>query len=173
MYEDRPGMEPGEVGEVLETYDRVGGWLLLLCVLLTIVNPLGTAFNLFYGYSRTNHLFGAIHGLRNIIVGDAILSVALTSFSVYAGWRLWKILPGAVITAKKYLVVYLIYNLAAPAFPFLYRIPEQFANAMFRQLIKGVPFAVAYFAVWYLYLSKSKRVRGTYGRHLGPSLSPR
>ncbi len=143
-------------------YEKVGGWLLLFCVALTIINPLGTTANLFYGYTKTSPLFGHIPGLKKTIITDTILSVALMCFSVYAGVRLWKITAGAVEVAKRYLMVYLGYNIFTLALPFIYGIPERFADPIFKQLSKAFPFAAAYFTIWYLYLTYSKRVKGTY-----------
>lgn len=143
-------------------YEKVRGWLLLFCVALTIVSPIGTTANLLYGFSKTSPLFAYIPGLRNTIITDAILSVALMCFSVYAGVRLWKITAGAVGVAKKYLMVYLGYNIFSMVLPFIYGIPERFSGPMFKQLSKLFPFAATYFIIWYLYLTYSKRVKGTY-----------
>lgn len=151
---------PGE-GETVRT--RVGGWLALFVFTLVVSNPAGTIINLVSGYQETSAFFHRVPGLRNMIIADTALSLGLMAFSVYAGIALWKLKPGAVAVAKKYLLTALLYSLLVLALPFVFGLPERAAQAVFNELLKGVPGSILYVAIWYLYLLKSKRVRETYG----------
>ena len=58
-------------------YDKVGGWLLLLCVSLTILGPLATFYNLTAGYSEVKGLFEATPGLKTLYNIYTFLSIGL------------------------------------------------------------------------------------------------
>src|SRR5262249_20060246 len=81
-------------------YKGVRGWLLLLCLGLTVFTPLFTIGSLATGFSESSKYFDQFPGLLIITVTDTILSLGMMVFSIYAGTGLWSIRPGAVQTAK-------------------------------------------------------------------------
>jgi hypothetical protein len=131
----------------IERYDRVGGWLLLLCVSLTILGPLATVYNLVAGYGQLEGLFEA---------------TALGLFSLWAGFSLWTRMDGAVERAKKYLYAILGYSVVLYFLPTMSGLPEEMSTEMQSVMAIASVRSIIYVAIWYLYLTKSKRVRGTY-----------
>ena len=140
----------------------VGGWLLLLCLSLTVFSPLLTLGSLAVGFAESSKYFAQFHGLLVINVVDTLLSVSLMAFSIYAGVRLWGIRPGAVRMAKIFLLCFLAYLAVAAVLPFMAGLPSAANAAMIGVVAINTFRGVIYFAIWYSYLNTSKRVRATY-----------
>ena len=143
-------------------YKGVGGWLLLFCLGLTVFNPIITLVNLAWGFSQNVEYFDQFPGLLVITAIDTLLSLGLMGISVYAGIGLWSIRPGAVQMAKRYLLCSLAYLAVASILPFMAGLPSAANEVMAVEVFKDVIRGIAYFAIWYSYLNKSKRVRATY-----------
>lgn len=148
--------------EQLASYKSVGGWLLLLCLGLTIFSPLWTFYNLVTTYEQTHQLFNQYPGFQSVFYFDSFLSVGLMIFSIRAGICLWRIKPGAVKIAKNYLLIFLGYTIIAIFLPFMAGLPSSANDIMIPEVIKGAVKSIFYFGVWYSYLSVSKRVKATY-----------
>jgi hypothetical protein len=145
-------------------YKGVGGWLLLFCVVLTVINPLYSIGNLVLSYNKASHLFNRFPGLLGLVIIDTALILGLTSFSIYAGVRLWRVKSGAVQTTKRLLWCVLAYNGTAAVMPFLTGHPAKNNSAMILLVIKHTFRGFMFFAVWYSYLKYSKRVKATFGQ---------
>ena len=129
----------------------VGGWLLLFCVSLVVVQPLAL-------------LFEAVNSRDAFVVGFNFL---LGAFAIYTGVALWRVATNALRLVKVYFVVVLIVATLAIASGILTapatrasQTPSQdnFLTVGFRALISV--------AIWWSYFKKSKRVKATYGANL-------
>jgi hypothetical protein len=133
----------------------VRGWLLLLCLLLTIWTPATLAIvasSSIAEWSTSSTLALVLLGAR----------LAVTSIGVAAGMALWQKRPGAVRLAKASLV------LSA-----MEAIGRLSARVGLSEAPPGtrLPLAILlilYNAAWYFYLEKSRRVRATYGLESQP-----
>jgi hypothetical protein len=134
----------------------------IFCIALTILSPLLTFGSLASLYSKTSPYFDRFPGLLVIAVIDTFLSTGLMAFSIYAGVGLWLIRPGAVQTAKKYLLCILAYYAVAAVLPFMAGLPSTANETMIAGAVTNILRGIIYVAVWYSYLNKSKRVRATY-----------
>ena len=143
-------------------YKGVAGWLMLLCVGLTILGPLRSLVTLVQGYNESSPHFERIPGLRTLATIDIPLSLALISFSIYAGLRLWQIKPGAVQTAKKFYICMLAYTAISVTLPFMVELPQQATSAMQGEALKEIIQSAVSVGIWYFYLRVSKRVKATY-----------
>jgi hypothetical protein len=139
----------------------VGGWLLLLCLSLTVFGPLWTLYNLTESFNLLQD-FDRFPGLFVVATVDAILSVGLGTFSIYAGVALWSIRPGAVQTAKTFLLCLLGYVAVAAILPFMAGLPSTASEALIAAVVKNTVRGVVFVAIWYSYLNKSGRVSATY-----------
>lgn len=144
-------------------YKGVRGWLLLLCINLAILDPFAMLFNLFSITYLTKPHFDTLPALLNLVLIGGACSLALMVFSIYAGISLWKVLPNAVSTVKKYFFAVFFYSLFSMLLPSLVGLPEKAqadfaANTALNSLI-----TVLYVASWFVYLNRSRRVRATYG----------
>jgi hypothetical protein len=143
-------------------YKGVGGWLLFLCIGLTILTPLVILGSLAKGYSVASQYFDRFPGLLAITVIDTILSLGIVAFSIYAGTGLWRIRPGAVRMAKGCLLCFLAYHVVIAILPFVAGLPSAANEAMIYPAVKHILKSVLSLAIWYSYLNKSKRVSVTY-----------
>jgi hypothetical protein len=143
-------------------YRGVGGWLLLFCIALTVLSPLLTFGSLAWGYGAYSKYFHQFPDLLVIGVIDTLLSLGLMIFSVYAGIGLWRIRPGSVRLAKRYLLCFLGYRTFAAILPLMAGLPSAANDAMIAQVATDIVRSVIFFAIWYSYLNKSQRVRATY-----------
>jgi hypothetical protein len=132
----------------------VEGWLLFLCVSLTIVAPL---FDLKIGIkaltnmitSRSLTLFTAS---RLASVAAVYLGLALYSFM--AGLRLWLLKPNAPHFARIFLI------LSTTTVITLYTI--LYAAGVHVDILRIVFGRSVFLVVWYSYLQTSRRVKATY-----------
>jgi hypothetical protein len=145
-----------------EQYKGVAGWLLWFCLGLTVFTPLITLGSLAAGYSESSKYFDQFPGLLVITLVDTLLSLGITAFSVYAGIGLWRIRPGAVQMAKRYLLCLLGYYVFAAVLPFMAGLPSAANEAMIGQVAIDTFRGIIFVAIWYSYLNKSLRVRATY-----------
>jgi Protein of unknown function (DUF2569) len=143
-------------------YKGVGGWLLLLCLVLTVFSPVLTIGSLAMAYGSSLEHFVQFPGLLVVTVIDTILSLGLTAFGFYAGIGLGSIRLGAVKMAKRYFLCVLGYQAIAAILPFMAGLPSEATADMIGQIARNVLRSFIYFAIWYSYLDRSKRVAATY-----------
>jgi hypothetical protein len=139
----------------------VKGWLLLLSISLTFLDPFSIILNLIFITNITKPQFDKQPELLRLILVNGTCSIALAVFSVYAGISLWKTLPGAVATAKKYLLAVASYSVISTVIPGLVGIPDQLTKDFSGGNLINSLLTISYAAAWYLYLKKSKRVKAT------------
>lgn len=138
----------------------VSGWLLALCLILTIVFP---ATSLYRIISHTILTAITARTLNRIVLLSvySLLFSTLAVFGFMAGLRLWLVKPHAVVFARRFLLTYLIANLAYFAFwSAVIRPTKQIAYAEMGWYHIVCP--IAFVFLWYTYLEHSKRVRNTY-----------
>jgi hypothetical protein len=129
----------------------VGGWLLVFCLLLLIWQPLSLGL---VASSVLDAL--AAGGLPPILV--LLTRLLVTGCGIGAGLALLGRRPGAVTLAKASLA------LSAATDVFVYTTPFFPSNRAPGEAPIYIVASLAYSTVWFLYLSRSKRVRITYGQ---------
>ena len=149
-------------GKMYSSYEGIGGWLLLFILSLTIFSPLITIYNFISGNQDSKFIFYRIEGLQNYLIIDGFFSMLLMIFSIYAGIKLWRVLPNAVKTAKTYLIVFLCYSIFIIFPSFMIDFPSENRGIMTIEIFKVLFRSFVYFIIWYSYLNKSKRVYSTY-----------
>ncbi|MGO9580815.1 MAG: hypothetical protein ACLP2P_15565 [Desulfobaccales bacterium] len=148
--------------------EGVKGWLLLLCLNLTIFIPTTYLYQLncildLYNLTQNRIFLLMFKNLLvfNIATGATMLFLAI--FSFYAGLKLWNIKSRAVKTAKAFLIVQLFLIVTITTIrPFMTFSLEP-KGTIFSVLLSLIP-SLLQFGVWYLYLSTSSRVYHTYRR---------
>lgn len=143
-------------------YQGVRGWLLLLCVSFTILDPFAMLLSLFSVASASRPLFDKFPGLLTLIAVSGVCRLAVAVFSVYAGLAMWRVVPGAVDTARKYLMSVVLYTVFAFFLPVMVGLPQDLAQEIAGSSFIAGMLTISYAFLWYLYLSRSKRVRATY-----------
>lgn len=145
----------------------VNGWLMLLCLNLTIFIPasciyeVNCIFDLFN--STKNKILLAILKpllLYNIIIFVSMVCLAI--FSFYAGLRLWEAKQRAVKIAKAFLITQFsltfIIVIIRPFMTLSLGGNEDIVAEIMKRLLPSL----LNFSLWYLYLSHSRRVLNTY-----------
>lgn len=144
-------------------YKGVKGWLLLLCINLTILDPGSIFFNLIVVTNLAKPYFDTYQGLFRLIIINGICSIGLMVFSIYAGMSLWRLSANAVNIAKKYLMSVFFYSALAVFLPDLLGIPEKAYSKFAGNTLLNSIVTMCYVTIWYIYLNRSKRVRATFG----------
>jgi hypothetical protein len=127
----------------------VGGWLLVLCVLLLVWQPLSL------GLLASGVLDDlALRGVPLALV--LVLRVIVAAFGIAAGLALVNRRPGAVALAKASLVA------SAATDVFVYATPYFPSNRMPGETPFYIAAALAYYIVWFAYLFRAKRVKNTF-----------
>jgi hypothetical protein len=124
----------------------IGGWLLVLCLVLTVVYPATSFYAIFW---RTIPKLIGSHTLASALLGvHSLLFTAVAVFSFWAGMGLWLIKPGAVTFAKRYLLGYLIAHVAYFVFWLILTRPTQMLSLAEMGWYHGVGPAPST-ALWY------------------------
>lgn len=139
---------------------EVGGWLLALCLILTIVFPVTSLYRII---SHTIPTVVAAHTVNRILLLSvySLLFSTLAVLSFVAGLKLWLAKPNAVGFARRFLLTYVIANAAYFAFWIAVMRPTKqvaFAEMGWDHIVGPAAFVF----LWYTYLEHSKRVRGTF-----------
>jgi hypothetical protein len=139
----------------------VRGWLLFLCIVLTIVNPLVVLVET----ARVLQHFGGGYNMgtrQAVAIGVNVMAkLALAVFGFYAGSLLWAVRPGAVTAAKLYFATRLLFAAVWPVT--LLKLTGLHRGPLFMKTwAGGVIGAFLLFVVCFFYLLKSRRVANTY-----------
>lgn len=163
------GMSPEELEREISrlTYEGVRGWLLLFCVILTVVTPLLLvpliAAELRALVVTVSPLYEVPTRVGIYAFASILFLVLLTVLSVRAGVRLWRKHPQAVRAAKRFLFLALV---CAIWYDFklwtLAHLSPEMWEALWTHIGKPTSGTLVFFIVWYLYLKRSKRVKATY-----------
>jgi len=144
-------------------YSKVGGWLLVMCILMMYVGPVLGLINTAAGMlalERRN--FGVNTGFEGFKVAIWFAKVVLWGASFWAGWQLKnKLIPETVAHVKR--LIWLIFVGGSILLNLL--IPTVFLGVDSDTIARGLMFCVLSTAIagmYVLYLSKSERVRMTY-----------
>ena len=150
-------------------YKGVGGWLLLFCIVLTVLTPLSTMKSLFDKNSGLTpedlQYFDRYPTPRSLVAIGELLGIGLMTFSIYAGIGLWRIRPGAVRTAKLYLLCSLGVKIIGVIVACMVTVVIHQIELDYKEKYGSVAIIVGSllsFTIWYSYLSRSKRVKATY-----------
>ena len=138
----------------------VVGWLLFLCLVLTVACPAGI---LYQAFAYTVPALLSSHSLKLTVLLSVytLLFSGVAAFSFAAGLALWMIKPGAVTLAKRFWLVFLCAHLGYFGFWVLLCRPSHLSSVAAVAWYHVVA-PIAPFYLWTVYLEHSKRVRETY-----------
>jgi hypothetical protein len=162
----RSALDP-EVGRPSRGPQGVRGWLLFLCINLTIIIP----FSCLYEANSVLETYYSATPVESLLfrhslvfhLGVLAATIFLAVFSFHAGRKLWEARAGAINTAKRFLIAQLfLMILIIVSRPWLISPLVGSPGGIRDTIPRLLPF-LSHFSVWYLYLSFSRRVRNTYG----------
>jgi hypothetical protein len=140
----------------------VRGWLLLLCLYLTLIVPLLAALGLLGAWQAA----ARSPTLQNALIYESILELALAGFALYAGVMLYQQRPNAVAIAKIYFITMLtlgMLSLGIVLVGVVWQLSDQAISSQLRgpavfAAVRQIVVAIA----WLLYLERSRRIRATF-----------
>jgi hypothetical protein len=151
-------LAPQQLTSSLGVSPGIKGWLLFLCVSMTILTPLFALGQMTSEWRDTKIYFDAIPNLKNAVMLEITAMTAITIFSIFSGVQLWTRKPNAVVIAKRFLIAQLAYGLIVPwVMVAMLSLP-----GMAPQAIKIAFHSIVYIVIWYPFLMKSKRVKATF-----------
>ena len=150
---DRGGGHAGDNGPAAARSEAahsttVGGWLLYLCINLTILSPIVMIVQFVTGISGNSSLIE--------VLVLCLLTLGPAAYSIITGVRLWTVRQKAVRHAKVFFVVMACINAMSLAVVALTRSQDVSDYTMAVRSLVSV-------AIWLTYLSRSVRVASTYG----------
>ena len=141
----------------------VHGWLLVLCLMMTVVGPLLSVCL----------VSGDVDALASILAGSRaarwamILSIASTTcavvFGIHAGIRLWTIRPHAVRTARAALLLGLAVDVLTTTISTGLAPVSSHDGSLFYDVLMNLAPCLLFFTLCLAYLNRSERVEATYG----------
>lgn len=143
----------------------IGGWLLFLCIWLTIVNPIGCVLSMRAWIVFFDHPNGGSDDALPIISLDIIVGAISMLGSVISGLFLWQRIRHAVRVAQAYLVLQLCLTVVyvGAVLVLTRHIHSHLAEVELADHVVGLlARSFIYFLVWFFYLQNSTRVRMTY-----------
>ena len=127
----------------------VSGWLLVLCRLLVVFQPLSLAVT-------ASGALSALPVRGTAVVLILLLRLVVVGFGMAAGRALQTLQPGALTLARMALVA------SAATDLFVYTTPYFPNNRLPGDTVYYVAASLAYHGAWLAYLTRSARVRATY-----------
>jgi ABC-type spermidine/putrescine transport system permease subunit II len=151
----------------------VKGWLLALCLLLTVVAPLACLDLMTSLYQAVSPRLAHAPGLYAAVVVSLAATACSAAFGVYAGWGLWVRRPGAVATAKLMLLFGLGVDLLTTSIELGLDTEALPGSRALDALIWHMAPSLLVFSACYGYLNRSERVRLTYQPKTTAPTAPR
>ncbi len=142
-------------------YKGVRGWLLMLCLMFTVVGPILSVCLMAYVYANATPLAAKPFGVQVSVLASLLLSACAVAFGVYAGIRLWLVRPNAVDTAKHALLFGLAVDVVTTAIE-VATAPVPGERLLLQVEISLIP-SLVFFTLCFAYLNRSRRVDATYG----------
>ena len=143
----------------------VGGWLLFLCIILTIIAPVFTVFGLVSTFAMLDEM-NVIRNYKEFATISSISGSLIVVFGLIAGLFLWNRWSNAVAIAKTYLIFAMANTLVVNILHMVvvkYPHRPEFAF-VYVGIVIGIIVGLGIQIAWFAYLCKSKRVAVTYGK---------
>jgi len=140
----------------------VRGWLLVLCLMFTVIGPLICAGLMANTYSVFAPQFAGSGGVLAVVLVSLAVTAGSAAYGVYAGLRLWRIRAGAVATAKQALLVGLAADIVSTMIEVAAGRSQDAADRLLWQFTFNLVPSLIFFTLCFAYLNRSNRVGATY-----------
>jgi len=141
----------------------VKGWLFLFALQLTVLTPIWSLISIARNFNDLSPVMDAFPSVLGGVVIDMIMILSVIGFGIYCGILIFNLKTQAIILAKRYLIVFFIFSiLEFPIFIAFSGLPAEVNKIILGESVGGIFRALIYVIIWYLYLTKSKRVKNTF-----------
>ncbi len=140
----------------------IGGWLLLLSLMLLILFPGSMLFDLLLGwYHGIKGYFEMLPSYRNFYIVDTPLKIYLIGVSFLAGWFIINRQHSGLTMVKVFLISNIIVRFLNLVMPTLFSVQSDVKHILEIDAAIHLAIALITCAIVYSYLLKSKRVKYT------------
>lgn len=141
---------------------KLTGWLILLMIILGLGSLSGIGREITGVRQSYEPHFPQYPPLRTAVLVYQCILFGSACTALYTVWVLYQRVPGTLFIVKRAFVATIVLRMAAGwIFDLIAGLPEEFREPLRSDVIRSLTLA-AYGIVWYLYLSRSKRVREIY-----------
>lgn len=150
--------------ELDQRYKGVGGWLLFFCVGLTILGPLFSLGQMAYTWKQSQTAFAIYPTIESAILCENIGSSVILIYGFIVGCTIWRGNHQGRDIARLFLLFRLSVFVSVELIAVLIigDLPKQVFAIVAGGVFVPIGREIAYFAIWWSYFTKSKRVRNTY-----------
>jgi len=151
-----------------ENLSGIGGWLLFFCIVITIFNPLRTAYQLIEEYAAIEGLTADFPFLNDLVYTETVFSVLLALISIFVGIKIWSVNKTkiTIVSVRMWLAILFAALIAIPL------ILEFIIYATFNQNGYLYTFSwltilgnAIYAIIWWQYFKRSVRVKNTFSEN--------
>ncbi len=140
-------------------YKGVGGWLLLFCIILTIITPLLSFSQIVSGHASAGPMS---QSHQNASIVESVLAGLLHIYGFITGCIIWSGSKKGLFYAKKFLLINLIcFFIIGTIVAILCGSPDV-RHKVIGSYIILIPKEIIFFTIWWFYLKNSKRVKFLY-----------
>ncbi len=140
----------------------VRGWLLVLCLMLTVVGPAISVWIVGREFDALAARFATSRGAQWATIVSIALTTCSVLFGIYAGVRLWTIKPQAVRVAKAALLFGLAVDVCTTTISTVLGTVSPADNELLDVVLLNLAPSLVFFTVCLAYLNRSRRVEATY-----------
>lgn len=141
---------------------QLTGWLILLMILLGLGSFGGIGKEITNVRRAYEPYFSQYGSLNTAVLVYQCIIFASACTALYTVWLLYRRVPGTLIVAKRgFLATVLLRMAAGWVFDLIARLPEEVRGSLRSDVMLTLILA-AYGSVWYLYLTRSRRVKEIY-----------
>ena len=151
------------------TSPGIKGWLLVLCVVMTIFVPIQGATFLLEHVEYIRDITALENeddiGLDEYIISmyvQTFFNVCFVAFSAYAGIMLCMKRPTAPTLAKIYFGCAILFSILSLVTIYLIHLPSEFEEELLRETKRITIIRLMAYGSWLTYLFRSKRIRATF-----------
>lgn len=143
----------------------VGGWLLLFCVVFTIISPLISIGQISTSWEQAKPAFAQFPNFKGAIMWENAGSIALQIYGFIVGCMIWSGNPNGREIAKNFLLIRLFGFIVIEVIAIILMgdMPSQVVASVIDASVELVSANVFWCLIWWFYFKESKRVRNTYG----------
>lgn len=140
----------------------VAGWLLFLCLTLTVLMPAATLTALWLGWPP-EAMVAAYPGLGTALWLSTFGEALVLLFGLRTGIGLWRVEAGALPRARRFLLALAGWRVTVPLLVGgLAQLPPEATEAALVEGFKDTARSLAFVLAWWVYLKRSRRVAATY-----------
>lgn len=139
----------------------VGGWLLVLCAMLTVVGPLISIWIVGEQFDASVPRYATSRGAQWAMIATVAATTCSVLYGIYAGIALWTIRPKAVTTARRALGLGLVVDVATTTISTSLDRAASAGDGFYDVLWNLAP-SLVFFTLCIGFLNRSRRVEATY-----------